>query len=359
MVAYRDGRSASESFPLDPRRRRSLGRTVVSDYFRSMDPVVEPVKAAYGAGSLDQIVPTLLHGRSAGLAPRTALRGHLRRAARPRRARLGERRAAPQPRCRSWARWRAARSRRCCPSTTAAALTSLATGMAPAQHGIVGFRMRVDDTVLNVLRWQVPYGRQRARSLLGAAAHGVPRPPGARPHQEGVPQDRLHRGAPARQPVPRVEHDVRAGRALPAAHRPRRTVRLRVLPGRRHASRTSSACTTTTTSPSSRSRTSWSAACSTRCRRTRRWSSPPTTGRCTSATTGSRCTRCARCSSSARGRGGSGTSTRTRVRRPSCSKPRATSSGTRRGSSPATSSSTRAGSARARSSPRSGAGSAT
>jgi len=40
------------------------------------------------------------------------------------------------------------------PSTTAAALTSLATGLAPSEHGLVGFRMRVDDGVLNVLSWQ-------------------------------------------------------------------------------------------------------------------------------------------------------------------------------------------------------------
>src|SRR5262249_47594701 len=40
------------------------------------------------------------------------------------------------------------------PSTTASALTSLATGLAPSQHGLVGFRMRVGDDVLNILRWQ-------------------------------------------------------------------------------------------------------------------------------------------------------------------------------------------------------------
>jgi len=42
------------------------------------------------------------------------------------------------------------------PSTTATALTSIATGLAPAQHGIVGYRMLVGDEVLNVLRWSVP-----------------------------------------------------------------------------------------------------------------------------------------------------------------------------------------------------------
>lgn len=41
------------------------------------------------------------------------------------------------------------------PSTTGAALTSLTTGLAPAQHGVVGYRMRVDGGVLNVLRWKL------------------------------------------------------------------------------------------------------------------------------------------------------------------------------------------------------------
>ena len=44
------------------------------------------------------------------------------------------------------------------PSTTATALTSIATGLAPAQHGIVGYRMLVGGEVLNVLRWTVRNG---------------------------------------------------------------------------------------------------------------------------------------------------------------------------------------------------------
>jgi hypothetical protein len=40
------------------------------------------------------------------------------------------------------------------PSTTATALTSLTTGLAPAQHGVVGLRVRVDGSVLNILSWQ-------------------------------------------------------------------------------------------------------------------------------------------------------------------------------------------------------------
>jgi len=42
------------------------------------------------------------------------------------------------------------------PATTASALTSIATGLAPAQHGILGYRMLVGNDVLNVLRWSVP-----------------------------------------------------------------------------------------------------------------------------------------------------------------------------------------------------------
>jgi len=61
------------------------------------------------------------------------------------------------------------------PSTTASALTSLATGLAPSQHGLVGFRMRVGDDVLNILRWQTagkhrppdPFEMQRHTAFLG------------------------------------------------------------------------------------------------------------------------------------------------------------------------------------------------
>jgi Type I phosphodiesterase / nucleotide pyrophosphatase len=61
------------------------------------------------------------------------------------------------------------------PSTTASALTSLATGLAPSQHGLVGFRMRVGDDVLNILRWQTsgnhrppdPFDMQRHTAFLG------------------------------------------------------------------------------------------------------------------------------------------------------------------------------------------------
>jgi len=48
------------------------------------------------------------------------------------------------------------------PSTTATALTSISTGLTPAQHGMVGYRMRVGGQVLNVLRWHVTGGRSNA-----------------------------------------------------------------------------------------------------------------------------------------------------------------------------------------------------
>ena len=61
------------------------------------------------------------------------------------------------------------------PSTTAAALTSITTGLSPAEHGVVGFRVAVDGDVLNVLGWQMarakrapdPFTVQRHPPFLG------------------------------------------------------------------------------------------------------------------------------------------------------------------------------------------------
>ena len=47
------------------------------------------------------------------------------------------------------------------PSTTATALTSIATGLTPGEHGVVGYRLAVDGEVLNVLRWSTPSGDAR------------------------------------------------------------------------------------------------------------------------------------------------------------------------------------------------------
>jgi predicted AlkP superfamily pyrophosphatase or phosphodiesterase len=55
------------------------------------------------------------------------------------------------------------------PTTTATALTSITTGRPPADHGVVGYRVRVagtdgdDDEVMNVLRWRTAAGDMRRR----------------------------------------------------------------------------------------------------------------------------------------------------------------------------------------------------
>jgi predicted AlkP superfamily pyrophosphatase or phosphodiesterase len=54
------------------------------------------------------------------------------------------------------------------PTTTATALTSITTGRSPAEHGVVGYRVRVDgddggDEIMNVLRWRTGAGDMRHR----------------------------------------------------------------------------------------------------------------------------------------------------------------------------------------------------
>jgi hypothetical protein len=68
------------------------------------------------------------------------------------------------------------------PTTTATALTSLTTGVPPAVHGIVGYRLRVDldpsraggpGEVMNVLRWRTGRGDMR-RQLPAPQFQSVP-----------------------------------------------------------------------------------------------------------------------------------------------------------------------------------------
>lgn len=47
------------------------------------------------------------------------------------------------------------------PSTTSSALTSITTGLTPAEHGVVGYRIAERSDVLNVLRWSTPRGDAR------------------------------------------------------------------------------------------------------------------------------------------------------------------------------------------------------
>jgi hypothetical protein len=64
------------------------------------------------------------------------------------------------------------------PTTTATALTSIATGRTPSEHGVLGYRLAVaDDEVLNVLRWQVGSGTARDARASIPAYHFQPLPP--------------------------------------------------------------------------------------------------------------------------------------------------------------------------------------
>lgn len=47
------------------------------------------------------------------------------------------------------------------PTTTATALTSITTGLAPAEHGLIGYRMVLGGEVVNVLRWTNAEGMVR------------------------------------------------------------------------------------------------------------------------------------------------------------------------------------------------------
>jgi hypothetical protein len=49
------------------------------------------------------------------------------------------------------------------PSTTATALTSIATGLTPGEHGLIGYRIDLSGDILNVLRWSTPAGDARRR----------------------------------------------------------------------------------------------------------------------------------------------------------------------------------------------------
>ena len=54
------------------------------------------------------------------------------------------------------------------PTTTATALTSITTGLTPAEHGVVGYRVKVaPGTVMNVLRWRTAAGDVRREIHAG------------------------------------------------------------------------------------------------------------------------------------------------------------------------------------------------
>ena len=62
------------------------------------------------------------------------------------------------------------------PSTTSAGLTSIATGASPAEHGLVGYRIRVAGESLNVLRWDTATGPDPTKTQPVAPFVGHPVP---------------------------------------------------------------------------------------------------------------------------------------------------------------------------------------
>ena len=174
------------------------------------------------------------------------------------------------------------------PTTTATALSSIATGLTPAEHGLLGYRMLLGGEVLNVLRWTSAGGdRRRAyppRDVQPFAAflgHDVPVISPAELQTLGV-----HRGPPARLAPGRLAGrvgDRRRGRppaAPPASASSTPTTAA-------STRRPTSAASASSTTPSCAPPTASSATSSTRCRRAPCSSSPPTTARSTSATTSS------------------------------------------------------------------------
>ncbi len=59
------------------------------------------------------------------------------------------------------------------PTTTATALTSIATGMTPGEHGIIGYRVDFRGSVVNMLRWSSDKGDYR-RTLPPREVQPVP-----------------------------------------------------------------------------------------------------------------------------------------------------------------------------------------
>lgn len=88
------------------------------------------------------------------------------------------------------------------PTTTACALTSITTGLAPSHHGLLGYRLAVDGEILNALHWTV--GSRQPRD----GRRSVP----ARRFQPQVPFARAAR------PVPVVSRSEFGGTGFTAAH---------------------------------------------------------------------------------------------------------------------------------------------
>ena len=241
------------------------------------------------------------------------------------------------------------------PSTTPAALTSITTGLPPARHGITGFRIRQERSVLNAIRWQLADGSrppdpahlQKHPVFEGRAVPVVTksmfRTTGfTSVHLRGVD---FHGWQTTSVLVEHVRRLVAEGAPFVYAYYPG-------VDEVAHAYGLHTAYYPAELAATDRS----SARCSTRCRPTPRCWSRPTTGRSRSdRTAGSGCNRSTRWSRPTRATAGSGTCTRGPGPRPTCSRRRRSSTAGTRGCSGANSCSTRGGSGPTRCRPRTGA----
>lgn len=143
----------------------------------------EPVLPAYGGGCVADIVPAILETGLQG--PPSPLSPEILEA----RAvvvlildGLGAEQLAARPRIApTLHEMHASTITTVAPSTTASALTSIATGVGVGEHGVVGYRIRTDDGNLNILKWRTPQGdgvdRHPPERFQPVASFGGQRPP--------------------------------------------------------------------------------------------------------------------------------------------------------------------------------------
>ena len=63
------------------------------------------------------------------------------------------------------------------PTTTTTALTSLVTGAAPGEHGLIGYQIHMQGQVLNALRWTAGFGKEKSDARKSIVPERVqPRP---------------------------------------------------------------------------------------------------------------------------------------------------------------------------------------
>ena len=205
--------------------------------------------------------------------------------------------AAPGPRatcCRRWRRWHGGPITTVAPTTTATALTSIATGLTPGEHGLIGYRMvaRRRDPQRPALGGQRRRPPARLPARRRPAVPGLPRSGRCRSSARSSWRNGVHRGPPARFGAGRLAgRVVAAGRGRAPAREP---ASASSTPTTAASTRSpTSAASATTTRPSCAPPTGSSATCSRRCPPARRCWSPPTTVRSTSATAS--CTPSASC----------------------------------------------------------------